>query len=202
MKHIYLYWIPAIILCSCVMNYNTWDVLKGVESFIQKRPDSALKVLNSISPEELGTKKLRARYSLLYATALDKSHILTTDLAIILLATEYYSKYGSPTQRIRAYFHQGCIYANKGEDGRAMYYYLISLEDSSRVADNHYKELINSAISDIFSRNHNNEQEQQYAIEALRYGRKAGDSVVVWAITGHIASCYGNLRRKRVTFVL
>ncbi len=76
-----------------------------------------------------------------------------------------------------------------------MYYYLLSLEDSSRIVDYHYKELINSAISDIFSRNHNGEQELQYAIDALRYGCMAEDSVGVWAITGHIASCYGNLRR-------
>ena len=75
-----------------------------------------------------------------------------------------------------------------------MYNYLIALEDSSKVTDNYFKELINSAISFIFSKNHNEEQELQYALDAFKYGRMAGDSVGVWYITGHIASCYGNMQ--------
>ena len=194
MRYIYAILISLFAFSSC-RNNQTRAVLDSVDSFIQERPDSALAVLRSIPQSRLSTKKLRAHYSLLHAIALDKNYIDTTDLAIILPASEYYSRKGSPTERMKAHYYHGGIYANRGEDDRAMYYYLLALKDSSLVDDARIKELTNSAISVVFSRNHNNEQELQYALDALRYGKRAGDSVGVWAISGHVASCLGNLRR-------
>ena len=170
--------------------------MNDVESYIQERPDSALKVLRTVSQKSLGTKALKAQYSLLYATALDKNYIDTTDLSVIIPAVEYYAKYGTPSQKMKAFFYQGCIYYNRGEDEHAMQNYLRALEDSAKVADNHYKELVNSAISDLYSKNYHDEQELQYTLDALRYGKMAGDSVGIWAITGHLASCYANMLRE------
>lgn len=183
-----------MILGACA-NRSTSSLLDSIESYIQERPDSALKVLESLSKNDLDTEKLRAKYSLLYTTALDKNYIDTTDLGVILPASRYYSKHGSPSEKMRANFYHGRIYSNKGEDDSAMNYYQLSLEDSADVSDNHYKALVNSSISDIFSRNHNEEQELKYSKDALRYCRLDKDSVGIWAITGHIASCYANIGR-------
>lgn len=187
--------ISLSLLCtvfSCV-NHHINAVLDDIEKYIQERPDSALVVLESISRESLESGKSLAQYSLLYATALDKNYIDTTDLSIILPASDYYSKRGPSASKMRTFFYQGRIHANRGEDDRALHYYLLALEDSARIDDNHYKELINSAISDVFSRSHYRELELQYAEDALQYGRIAGDTIGVWAITGLIASAYGNL---------
>ena len=170
-------------------------ILDDVESYIQERPDSALNVLNELDRSLLGTNKVRAKFSLLYSIALNKNYIDTTDLSIIRPAVDFYSKHGTPVEKMKAYFYQGCFHANRGEDDRAMYDYQLALEDSSKVSDYHYKELVNSAISDIFSRNNNPEQELAYAKDALNYGRLAQDSIGVWAITGHLASSYANCRR-------
>ena len=182
-----------ILLQTACINKSTRETLNDIETFIHERPDSALSVLESIRPECLRTKRLNAQFSLLYSTALDKNHIDTTNLDVIRPALNYYSRNGSSSEKMRAYFYQGCIFVNRGEDDKALYSYLLALEDSSLVQDNHYKELVNSAISDIFSRNHNIEQELYYTQNALKYGQMAGDSVGVWAITGHLASCYANL---------
>lgn len=176
-------------------NHDIASNLDVAESLVQERPDSALSIINTIDTLSLKSKAIRARYSLLYAMALDKNFIDTTDLSVILPASNYYAKQGSLTNRMRAYYYQGRIYANRKEDDRAMHYYLMALEDSSEVADDHYKELVNSAISDVFSRSYNADQELKYTVDALRYGRLAKDSVGVWAITGHLASCYANLRQ-------
>lgn len=182
-----------ILLQTACINKSTRETLNDIETFIHERPDSALSVLESIRPECLRTKRLNAQFSLLYSTALDKNYIDTTNLDVIRPALNYYSRNGSSSEKMRAYFYQGCIFVNRGEDDKALYSYLLALEDSSLVQDNHYKELVNSAISDIFSRNHNIEQELYYTQNALKYGQMAGDSVGVWAITGHLASCYANL---------
>lgn len=170
-------------------------VLNDVESYIQEKPDSALNVLNELDRNLLGTNKVRAKFSLLYSTALNKNYIDTTDLSIIRPAVDFYSKHGTPVEKMKAYFYQGCFHANRGEADRAMHDFQLALEDSSKVSDNHYKELVNSAISDIFSRNNNAEEELAYTQEALKYGKLAKDSVGVWAITGHLASSYANCRR-------
>ena len=182
-----------ILLQTACINKSTRETLNDIETFIHERPDSALSVLESIRPECLRTKRLNAQFSLLYSTALDKNYIDTTNLDVIRPALNYYSRNGSSSEKMRAYFYQGCIFVNRGEDDKALYSYLLALEDSSLVQDNHYKELVNSAISDIFSRIHNIEQELYYTQNALKYGQMAGDSVGVWAITGHLASCYANL---------
>lgn len=48
-------------------------LLDDVDSYIRECPDSALKVLRTVDPRYLHLGKLRARYSLLFAMALDKN---------------------------------------------------------------------------------------------------------------------------------
>ena len=187
--------IVSPLLTNSCSNHRTLSMFRDIDSFIQERPDSALSILEAINLESVNTSKLRAKYSLLYSIALDKNYIDTTDLSIIQPAVSFYARHGTPLEKMKTYFYRGCIHANRGEDDLAMRNYLLALEDSAKISDCHYKELVNSAISDIFSRNNNPEQELIYTKDALRYGRLANDSVGVWAITGHLASCYANCRR-------
>ena len=197
-RNIGLLLVLSMAFVSCGKNYSfsrTGRILEGIESYIHERPDSALAVLESIDPAKLRSARLRAEYSLWYTAALDKNYIDTTDLEVIRPAYEYYSRHGAPVDKMRANYYKGCIYVHRHDDVSAMNYYMLALEDSSKVEDNHYKELINSAISDIFSRNFNSEQEIQYALDAIRYSRLANCLKGEWVITGHLASAYANARR-------
>lgn len=168
--------------------------LDDIESYIRERPDSALSAIRSIDRTLLSSAESRAHFSLLHAMALDKNYIDTTDLSVIQPAIDYYREHGSPQKRMRTYFYLGCIYYNRGETDSAMTSYMKALEDSLSVNDNNLKEIIYSSISDIFSQNYNDEEELNYALRALEYGRVANDSLGIWAITGHIASCLANLK--------
>ena len=191
-KHYIFFLLSALIICSCG-NREAAKTLSDVRSYINERPDSALTVLQSMSDWSLNTRELKARYSLLYTMALDKNYIDTTDIGVIAPAFDYYSKHGDPTDKMAARFYYGVIHQNRKEDDRALYYYSIALEDSSAVNDNRLKELVNSAISEVYSRSHNSPQELKYALDALKYGRMAGDSRGIWSITGHLAACYANM---------
>ena len=173
--------------------------LDDIESYIQERPDSALAILQAIDKQNLTTRSLKAKYAVLYSAAIDKNYIDTTDLSIIEPAVSYYRRHGSADEKMRAYFYQGRVHYNRKEDNEAMNSFLMALQDSSRAVDNHYKDLVNSAISDIFSRNYNYEQELEYTATALRYARLAGDEVGVWAMTGHLADCYGNIHDRKTS---
>lgn len=178
-------------LSSCVRDAR---ILDEIENYIHERPDSALAVLEEIDPGKLHSPRLRAEYSLWYTAALDKNYIDTTDLEVIRPAYEYYSKHGRPVDKMRACFYKGRIYANRKEYNDAINCYMMALEDSVKVADNHYKDLVNSAMASAFSLNNNYEQEVRYAQDALRYSRLAGDMVGEWAICGFLATAYANAR--------
>ncbi len=75
--------------------------LDDIESYIQERPDSALAAIEAIDTNSLSTRALAAKYSLLYAMALDKNYIDTTDLSIIEPAVNYYMRHGGASPRVR-----------------------------------------------------------------------------------------------------
>lgn len=195
MKVKFTLYLGTILVAFSCTNPAITDKLDIVESIVQDHPDSALTIIRSIDTLSLKSRAIRARYSLLHVTALDKSFIDTTDLRVILPASEYYANHGSSADRMKAYFYHGRIYSNRKENDKAMQLYLSALSDSAHVVDNHYKELVNSAISDVFSRNHNPDQELKYLSTALRYGRLDKDLKGIWAITGHMATCFANLHR-------
>ena len=196
-KQIIFLLLIATVLVSCGnggANTRTGRILEGIESYIHERPDSALAVLESIDPAKLRSARLRAEYSLWYTAALDKNYIDTTDLEVIRPAYEYYSRHGAPVDKMRACFYMGRIHANRRENNDAMYYYMMALEDSAKVVDNRYKDLVNAAMASVFSLNENYEQEVRYAQDALRYSRLAGDKAGEWAICGFLATAYANAR--------
>ena len=71
--------LTAVLLAACGTN-ETARLLDDIESYIRQHPDSALNTLRSIDASHLGSEANRGHYSLLYAMALDKNYIDTTDM--------------------------------------------------------------------------------------------------------------------------
>ena len=154
----------SFLLVSCD-NRQTKSLLQDVETYIQERPDSALRVLRSVDPLMLNTKSLHARYSLLFAMALDKNYIDTTALSILEPTVAYYEKFGSPKDKMLSYYYLGRIYSNRKDYPNAVIYYLQALRESS--ADDYYhKGLAYEALANAYSASFNNEEELRNAILA------------------------------------
>lgn len=154
----------SFLLVSCD-NRQTKSLLQDVETYIQERPDSALRVLRKVDSLTLNTKALRARYSVLFAMALDKNYIDTTALSILEPAVAYYEKFGSPKDKMLSYYYLGRIYSNRKDYPNAVIYYLQALRESS--ADDYYhKGLAYEALANAYSASFNNEEELRNAILA------------------------------------
>ena len=69
--------------------------LSDIEGLLRQAPDSALIRLQEIDTLNLFSNRLKAKYSLLLATALDKNYIDTSDTRILQPAIDYYSRNGS-----------------------------------------------------------------------------------------------------------
>lgn len=187
--------IVAMAACCCSYgNKNAVHALDSAEEAIWDRPDRALSVLESLDSTVLGSKSLRARFSLLYTMALDRNHIDTTDISVILPAINYYERHGSDDNRMMAYYYLGAIQHNVGDYRAAIKSYMRAKEYSRRSDNLMFRGLISSAISDIYALNHNLPEKVEYAKEALDCFRKAGDSCRMWVTTGSLASYYADCR--------
>lgn len=154
----------SFLLVSCD-NRQTKSLLQDVETYIQERPDSALRVLRKVDSLTLNTKSLRARYSLLFAMALDKNYIDTTALSILEPTVAYYERLGSPQDKMLSCYYLGRIYANRKDYPNAVIFYSQALRESS--ADDYYhKGLAYEALANAYSTSFNTEEELRNAILA------------------------------------
>ena len=118
----------SLIIGSCDRHGAAWDKLDMAESLMNARPDSALAVLESIPASDIKGKETSARYALLMSQALDKNYIDTTDFKVLQPAIDYYPDNGTPDEKLKTYYYQGCIYQNKGDDDNAMLSYINARE--------------------------------------------------------------------------
>lgn len=154
----------SFLLVSCD-NRQTKSLLQDVETYIQERPDSALRFLRKVDSLTLNTKSLRARYSLLFAMALDKNYIDTTALSILEPTVAYYERLGSPQDKMLSCYYLGRIYANRKDYPNAVIFYSQALRESS--ADDYYhKGLAYEALANAYSASFNTEEELRNAILA------------------------------------
>lgn len=85
------------------------------DSLMETASDSAREIIMSIDTAELRTKRMKARYSVLNAMAIDKSGIDTTALKVIAPAVVYYNNHGNADEKLRTYYYLGRIYQNNEE---------------------------------------------------------------------------------------
>lgn len=161
-------------------------LLEDVDSYVRERPDSALKVLRTVDPRDLRLGKFRARYSLLFAMALDKNYIDTTDVSVIMPAVQYYSRHGDADEKLKAYFYLGRIYLNARRFDKAAFAYSLAEAESEKATDEVQKGILYMNISYMYNKVHNVDKELEYAEKGITSYQAAGD-------TAHLNLTYGDL---------
>ena len=109
MKQYIITIILALCLGSCGQHSKHWETLAQIESYIEERPDSALKVLQGMDKDELSGMEEKAKHALLLSMAMDKNYIDGTDFDVLQPAIDFYEDNGSATDKLRTYFYQGRI---------------------------------------------------------------------------------------------
>lgn len=109
----------SVLLTSC-SDRQVLRVLDDVDTYISERPDSALAVLDSLSGTDIRGREANARFALLYSMALDKNYIDLTDDSLINVAVGWYRRHGTADERLKAWYYQGRVYENAGDNEKAM----------------------------------------------------------------------------------
>lgn len=136
-RPLYIIYMLIFFLCfvCCHRNEKIMQKIDLADKLIEELPDSSLKILSSISLEDLQNIKEKARYSLLMSMALDKNFIDTTTFDVLQPAIDYYLKNGSPDDILRTFYYQGRIYQNQGDLGKAMSSYFKAIELATQIKD-------------------------------------------------------------------
>lgn len=191
-RFVIIFLLMSFLLVSCD-NRQAKSLLQDVETYIQERPDSALRVLRKVDSLTLNTKSLRARYSLLFAMALDKNYIDTTALSILEPTVAYYERLGSPQDKMLSCYYLGRIYANRKDYPNAVIFYSQALRESSEY-DYYHRGLIYAASADAYNASFNDEEELRNTILAYECFEKIGDKDLDLSLY-KVAQAYHNNER-------
>ena len=127
----------SLVACEPTSHGPAAAVLDDVEMRVNEQSDSALVLLQRINTADLTSRALRARYSLLYTMALDKSYQDITVPGLLDPAVQYYEHHGTPDERMKTLHYQGRIAQEKGDPNMAAVFYSRAEEYEEDVTDKH-----------------------------------------------------------------
>ena len=139
---------------SCKDTVDVEASLDKAASFMSDNPEQSLDILKSVCRDSLSTRRIRARYALLYSMALDKNCIDIVSDSIIAPAVKYYRHHGTADDKLKANYYLGRIYQNAGDIEEAMYkfveaeHYISNQTDKNSVARLYKAKM--TAYQDVF----------------------------------------------------
>ena len=158
LKHLFTVFLPLILgqlFVSCKQgNPEVAASLDRIEQVVVPHPDSALielvrldSLLDAGAVSIEGERQM-ARYALLKTQTHDKNYIDDTNDSLILQAVRYYDEHGSKREQMLAYFYQGSIRRNNGDNSLAYTSFLMAADLSNRIPDRlfHGKSFMNLSL--------------------------------------------------------
>lgn len=143
-----------------------------------QKVDSCLQVLQGIDTTRLVRNADKARFSLLYAMALDKNYIDTTDLSVLKPAIDRYLKRRHLCRRDKFYtwYYRGRIEGNGGFFDLSLSSFLMAERFSSAINDV-YRARLYFAFEWVYNELLSFKEALSSAQEALYYAERSGDSL-------------------------
>ena len=138
------------LLTACNDPKPVTDALHRAEALMNEHPDSALAVLNTLSPDAMGKNRTRAYYALLYTQAQDKNYIDETNDSLISVAVDYYRDTDDARHQFLAYYYKGRVLANAEDYLNATSCYMEAEQLADVVADDYLVGLLYAELGRIY----------------------------------------------------
>ena len=121
---IYFLIVLVTVVTGCGGAHRYDGRLVAVDSLMQANPDSALALVEALSPDSLANEADRAYRDLLLTQARYKCYITATSDSDINRALDYYRHHSGDREKLtRAYIYKGAVMDELGHPDSAMYYY-------------------------------------------------------------------------------
>lgn len=146
--------LAALLLAYCILVACTRTSpnaqLVQADSLMQKFPDSALRFLQKIRPEELNSLEDRAYHALLLTEVKDKNFIQQTEDSQIRIAVQYYDSIKDIPMQAKSYYYLGCIWRDKDKHPEALKEFFKAITYSKKANDNKLTGYIYNNIANIY----------------------------------------------------
>ena len=153
--------------------------LDAIDAYVDSDPQSALVALNELSMSDVKSEKVKAHYSLLHSKAIDKCYIDTTDVSVVMDAVNYYSRHGSPDEKMQSFYYLGRIHGNAGRYSESIIALSRALEAGEASSDVKYKGRVYIAMADAHNHNYNTVEERRCVDMAIGYFEESKDSLLI-----------------------
>ena len=147
---IIIYSLLLLFAMACSTSGRVDTMLLEAESLMMEHPDSALDILDSISPSQLTSDRQRADYALLLTQARDKNFRFETDDSLISTAVAYFDEHPEPRKRTLAHMYRGILNLYRGNLTVAIKEALTALDLADRLNDDYIFAKTHELIADIY----------------------------------------------------
>lgn len=125
--------------------------LSYAESLMQRCPDKALAVLDSMEAPSPSDKFQYATWCLLTTQARDKNYIKHTSDSLINIALDYFEKQDNPVRKATALYYEGRVNHDMNNAEEATGYYLQARDVAMKTKDLRLLFLINSQLGTLYA---------------------------------------------------
>ena len=139
-----------LFLTGCNDPKHVTDALNRAEAWMDEHPDSAWAVLTTLSPDEMGQNRTRARYALLYTQAQDKNYIDETNDSLISVAVDYYCHTDDVRRKFLSFYYRGRVYTNAKDYLNATSCYMEAEQLVDEVGDDYLSGLLYAELGRIY----------------------------------------------------
>ncbi len=145
----------AVLLTGCSGDGYTPELL-AIDSILNEKPDSALRLLDSLGTEARSwSKSQRMRHSLLTMKAQNKTDVTFTSDSVVLDLVDYFDHHGTTNERMQAHYLLGRVYSDMGEAPRAISSYQDAIDAADTTAidcDFYTLDCVYSQMATVFYR--------------------------------------------------
>ena len=145
-----LLFLGLLLLMACNDPKHVTDTLHRAEALMNEHPDSALTLLQSVSPDEMGQNSTRALHALLYTQAQDKNYIDETNDSLIRIAVDYYRNTDDVRHQFLSYYYQGRVHFNTKDYLNATSCYMEAEQLADAVGDDYLAGLLYAELGRIY----------------------------------------------------
>lgn len=164
--------------CGLLPAHRTAAILNDVNSFINDRPDSALTVLNSVDTSRFFPSRLKARYFLLRAIALDKNYLDDGSLVSEMnWVAKWYSLHGNSENKQLSYYYLADQQKDCGENTEASVNFSRALDLAVKRQDSFIEGMALRNLADLYTSSHDYAQSLEYTRRSVDAFERAGRPV-------------------------
>jgi tetratricopeptide (TPR) repeat protein len=189
----YYYLVFCILLASCQKHYTRNSTILRAEVLLNSKPDSAQKLLLSIShPEKLSNADYAA-WCLLYTNSQYKLNQDIKSDSIIGVSVNYYENSSLAKQCGTAYYLSGCIAQLKHDNKEAMQFYKKAEDILQATNDNRTKGLVEFNIGYLCMQDELYNQALKYYRKSVRFYSQTNNKADLACVYIRVSDMYNQL---------